>query len=64
MDFFHSTSKHADYRELEGAVVMDLVDRDRSVQHVVATFPTKVFSGDRTDRGGKISTMSNLIGSR
>ena len=61
---FTALAKHADYGESEGAVVMDLVDRDQSVQHVVATFPTEIFSGDRTDRGGKISTMSNLIGSR
>ena len=41
---------------------MDLVDRNQSVQHVVATFPTELFSGDGTDGGGKISTMFNLIG--
>jgi hypothetical protein len=65
MDFFFTAlAKHADYGESEGAIVMDLVNRDQSVQHVVATFPTELFSGDRTDRGGKISTMSSLIGSR
>lgn len=64
MDFFHDTSKRADYGETEGAVVLDFVNRDQSAQHVVATFPVEAFSGDRTDRGGKISTMFNLIGSR
>ncbi|KAF8494121.1 hypothetical protein F5888DRAFT_1718773 [Russula emetica] len=32
------------------AVVLDFVARDKSVQHVVATFPTEASSGDRTDR--------------
>ena len=64
MNFFHRTSKRVDYGETEGAAVLDLVNRDRSVQHVVAKFPTEAFSGDRTDRGGTISTMSNIIGSR
>jgi hypothetical protein len=34
-----------------GAVVLDLVAQDKSVQHVVATFPTEIFSDDRADRG-------------
>jgi len=34
----------------EGAVVMDLHGRDASTTSIVATFPTEVFSGDRTDR--------------
>ncbi|KAF8494123.1 hypothetical protein F5888DRAFT_1848211 [Russula emetica] len=33
----------------EAAVVLDLVAEDESVQHVVATFSTQAFTGDRTD---------------
>ena len=60
MDFFYSTNKHADYG-LEGAVVLDLITQDQSVQHVVATFPTEAFSGDRIDWGGEIYSMSNHL---
>ena len=56
MNFFQSTTKHSDYRS-EAAVVLDLVGQDKSVQHVVATFPTEAFTGDTTDTG-EISTMS------
>jgi len=35
----------------EAAVVFDLVAQDESVQHVVATFSTQAFTGDRTDAG-------------
>jgi hypothetical protein len=45
MNFFN-TNNDAEYR-LEGAVVLNLVSQDESVQHVVATFPTEAFSGDR-----------------
>lgn len=41
--------------------MLDLVNQDQSVQHVVATFPTEAFSGDRTDRGGKLSIVSNHL---
>ncbi|KAH9987568.1 hypothetical protein BJV77DRAFT_1070447 [Russula vinacea] len=34
----------------EGAVVLDVIGRDESVQHIVASFQTDVFSGVRTDR--------------
>lgn len=57
---FFPTTRHADYGA-EGAVVLELVNQDQSVQHLVATFPTEVFSGDRTDRGGKSSTISNHL---
>jgi hypothetical protein len=50
MNFFHNTIKYAHYRSDEAAV-FDLIGRDRSVKHVVA------FAGDRTDRGGEMSTM-------
>jgi hypothetical protein len=43
----------------EAAVVLDVIAQDESVQHIVATFPTGVFSGVRTERGGEMSTMSN-----
>ncbi|KAI0247182.1 hypothetical protein BJV78DRAFT_955948 [Lactifluus subvellereus] len=33
----------------EAAVVLDLHDRDASAQHIVATFPSEVFSGNKTD---------------
>ncbi|KAH9987574.1 hypothetical protein BJV77DRAFT_1024892 [Russula vinacea] len=33
----------------EAAVVLDLVAQDKSVQHVVATFPTEAFTADTTD---------------
>ena len=55
-----TSTRHADYGS-EGAVVLDLVNQDQSVQHVVATFPTEAFSGDSTDRGGKLSTISNHL---
>ena len=51
---------HAEYR-LEGAVVLGLVGQDKSVQHVVATFPTEAFSGDRTGNGGEISIVSKHL---
>ncbi|KAF8471470.1 hypothetical protein DFH94DRAFT_769741 [Russula ochroleuca] len=35
----------------EAAVVLDVIAQDESVQHIVATFPTGVFSGVRTERG-------------
>jgi hypothetical protein len=56
MDFL-SSNKYADCRS-EGAVVMDLHGRDASTTSIVATFPTEVFSGDRTDREGETLTMS------
>jgi len=34
----------------EGAVVLELHRLDASTQHLVATFPPTVFSGDNTDR--------------
>jgi hypothetical protein len=54
-------SQHYQYAEYqsEAAVVLDLVASDQSVQHVVATFPTEAFSGDRTDsEQGEISIVS------
>ena len=54
---FHSTTNHAEFRS-EAAFVLDLVGQDKSVQHIVATFPTKAFSGDRTDREGEMSIVS------
>ena len=35
--------------------MLDVIARDESVQHIVASFPTDVFSGVRTDRAGKRS---------
>jgi hypothetical protein len=55
MNFFQSTTKRSDQRS-EAAVVLDLVAQDKSVQHVVATFPTEAFTADTTD-GGEISTI-------
>jgi len=46
----------------EGAVVLGLVGQDKSVQHVVATFPTEAFSGDRTGRGAPQSIASAPAG--
>jgi len=40
----------------EAAVVLDVIARDESVQHIVASFPAVLFSGVRTERGGEIST--------
>lgn len=57
MNFFQSTTKRSDHRS-EAAVVLDLVAQDKSVQHVVATFPTEAFTGDTTDEG-EISTIFN-----
>jgi hypothetical protein len=50
MNFFHTTN-HAKFRS-EAAVVLNLVAHDESVQHVVATFPAKAFTGDGTYREG------------
>jgi hypothetical protein len=58
--YYFNTNNHAEYR-LEGAVVLELVARNESVQHVVATFPTEAFSGDRTDGEGEISIVSQLL---
>jgi len=33
----------------ESAVVLDLHGQDSSIQHLVSTFPTEAFSGDRTN---------------
>lgn len=52
----HSTTKQTDYRP-EAAVVLDVVAGDKSVQHIVASFPAEAFSGVRTE-GGKRSTTS------
>ena len=60
MNFFHITAHHAEYRS-EAAVVIDLVAQDESVQHVVATFSTEAFSGDRTDREGEMSIVSEHL---
>ena len=57
-EFFLSTTDRAEYRS-EAAVVLDFVAQDESAQHVVATFPTDAFSGDRTDREGEMSIVSN-----
>ncbi|KAF8463398.1 hypothetical protein DFH94DRAFT_699535 [Russula ochroleuca] len=35
----------------EAAVVLDVIARDESVQHIVASFPAVLFSGVRTERG-------------
>jgi len=37
----------------EGAVVMDIHGRDAPSKHIVATFPTEVFSDDQTEREGE-----------
>ena len=34
--------------------MLDLHSRDASTQHLVATFPIPVFSGNTTDRDGQI----------
>lgn len=52
--YFYNTTKYVDYRS-EAAVVLDLVAQDESVEHVVATFSTEAFSGNRTDSGGESS---------
>ena len=57
---FLTTNNHTEYRS-EAAVVLDLVAQDESVQHLVATFPTEAFSGDRTDREGEISIVSKHL---
>ncbi|KAI0294562.1 hypothetical protein BC826DRAFT_1104619 [Russula brevipes] len=51
IDFFHNINElaQADYGS-EGAVVMDIHGRDAPSKHIVATFPTEVFSDDRTER--------------
>jgi len=41
-------------RRSEAAVVLDLHSRDAPTRHLVATFPTVVFSGNTTDRDGQI----------
>lgn len=54
MDLFHNDFiKHTDYQS-ESAVVFDVHGRDSTTQHIVATYPTEVFSGDRTDGEGEI----------
>jgi hypothetical protein len=53
----HNITNHAEYWS-EGAVVLDLVAPDESVQHVVATFSTETFSGDKTDGEGEMSIVS------
>ena len=45
----------------EAAVVLNLVAPDESVQHVVATFPTETFSGDKTDGEGEMSIVSEHL---
>jgi len=42
----------------DGAVVLGLVARDESVQHLVATFPAEALSGDRTDNEASQPTAS------
>jgi hypothetical protein len=41
----------------EGAVVLELHRLDASTQHLVATFPPTVFSGDDTDRGRMLTPV-------
>jgi hypothetical protein len=54
MDLFHDDFiKHTDYQS-ESAVVFDVHGRDLPTQHIVATYPTEVFSGDRADEEGEI----------
>jgi hypothetical protein len=59
---FHNLIKHVDCLT-ESAVVFDLHGRDSSTQHVVATFPSMVLSGDGTDEEGEtLTTQQALIG--
>ena len=41
--------------------MLDVIGRDESVQHIVASFQTDVFSGVRTDRAGEGYTISNYL---
>jgi hypothetical protein len=64
MKFFTTLPTTLNTYRSEAAVVLDLVAQDESVQHVVATFPTEAFSGDRTDGEGEMSCLRALIGLR
>jgi len=57
---FHNLIKHVDCLT-ESAVVFDLRGRDSSTQHVVATFPSKVLSGDGTDGEGETPTSHKRL---
>jgi len=54
LDRIEMSTYHVDTTD-RAAIVLDLVAQDESVQHVVATFSTEAFSGDRTDSGASQS---------
>ena len=58
--YLSSTTKHTDYRP-DAAFVLGVVAGDQSVQHIVASFPTRAISGVRTDGGGERSTTSSYL---
>ena len=41
--------------------MLDVIGRDESVQHIVASFQTDVFSGVRTDRAGERLTIFSYL---
>ena len=55
MHSFRGIVKHAECLS-EAAVVLklDMNNKDVSTRHIVATFPTEIFTGDRTDQGGEM----------
>ena len=57
---FHSPIERADC-PTESAVVLDLRGRDSSTQHIVATFPTRVLSGDCTNGEGNTLTSNERL---
>ncbi len=59
-EFLHNPTWHADYQS-ETAIVLDLVAQDDSVRHLVATYPTGVFSDNRTGRESEMSIVSKHL---
>ena len=56
----NAIAKYADCQS-EAAVALGLHRNDASTQRrIVTTFPTEVFSDDRTETGGEVLTMSNI----
>jgi hypothetical protein len=62
MDLLHDIIKCLDHQcTTEAAVVLDLHGRDTSTQHIVATFPSEVFSGNKTDEEGETALLNLLV---
>ena len=59
MYLFNDFIKHTHHR-LESAVVLNVHGLDSSTQHIVATYPTEVFSGDGTMAGGEGEMLTML----